>query len=455
MITRRQATLSLAAACAAAGGAGCTSTPHTMNDTSSVPASAAFAHVPWSQQTNIYEVNVRQFTPEGTLAAFEAHLPRLAQMGVGMLWFMPVQPIGVKNRKGGLGSYYSISDYTAINPEFGTLADFQRVVQRAHALGMKVILDWVANHTAWDHPWVAAHRHRYKLDAQGQVFAVTFKAGTPDVEYWTDVVGLDYSAPGAQQDLWPAMTEAMAWWLRTADIDGFRCDVASLVPTPFWEQARVALDAIKPVFMLAESDAADLHARAFDMTYDWDLFDQLRAIAQGKADARAITAWWQRRQARYPADAYRMNFTANHDSNSWHGSCKEFYGSQAAFKAMAVLAATLPGMPLIYGGQEGFFDKRLAFFEKDLIDWRDYPLAAFYAELLNLKNQHAALANGPYGGALLIQDSGNPHVLAFARVRGASHVQVAVNLGGQPQTCRSPSGAPALLQPWAWSIVAV
>ena len=442
-INRRHAALAPLAWLGTAGLAGCTTT--TNNMTSTAPT---IDHVPWSRSAAIYEVNIRQFTPEGTLPAFEAHLPRLAQMGVGILWFMPIQPIGAKNRKGTLGSYYSIADYTAVNPEFGTLADFQRIVARAHALGMKVILDWVANHTAWDHPWVLQHKERYKLDAKGGVFAVTFRAGTPDVEYWTDVVGLNYAEPS----LWPAMTQAMAFWLREADIDGFRCDVASLVPTPFWDQARARLDRIKPVFMLAESDAVDLHAKAFDMTYDWDLHDQLRAIAKGRADARALRDWWQRRQAKYPADAYRMNFTGNHDSNSWHGSDTEFYGHIECFKAMAVLAATLPGMPLIYGGQESFYAKRLQFFERDPIDWHGCPLAGFYAELLALKKRHAALANGQAGGSLQWVDTGNEHVLAFERRQGADAVRVDVNLGPQAQAWRGTDGEAGSLAPWSWRI---
>jgi glycosidase len=416
------------------------------------PAAAAeptgFAHVPWSHQTSIYEVNIRQFTPEGTLKAFEAHLPRLQQMGVSLLWFMPIQPIGKKERKGGLGSYYAIQDYTAVNPEFGTLEDFRRIVAKAHAMGMKVILDWVANHTAWDHPWVGTHKERYKLNEKGDVYSVTFNAGTPQVEYWTDVVGLNYQDPG----LWLAMTDAMAWWLKEADIDGFRCDVASLVPTPFWEQARARLDRIKPVFMLAESDKADLHAKAFDMTYDWDLFDQLRDIAKGKADASALKAWWARREAKYPSDAYRMNFTANHDSNSWHGSCKEFYGTQACFKAMAVLAATLPGVPLIYGGQESFLDKRLAFFEKDPIAWAAYPLAGFYAGLLDLKQRRPELANGQYAGTLAWLETGDPAVVGFRRERGTSRVDVYVNLGALPRQARAAGGDSLRLPPWAWAI---
>ncbi len=247
------------------------------------------------------------------------------------------------------------------------------------------------------------------------------------------------------------MTDAMAFWLKEADIDGFRCDVASLVPTPFWEQARARLDRIKPVFMLAESDKVDLHAKAFDMTYDWDLFDQLRDIAKGKADASALKAWWERRQAKYPDYAYRMNFTANHDSNSWHGSCKEFYGSEACFKAMAVLAATLPGVPLIYGGQESFFEKRLAFFEKDPIAWRGYPLASFYAGLLDLKRRLPALANGSHGGTLAWLNTGDTPVVGFRRERGASRLDVYVNLGAQRQELKAADGSALSLPAWGWT----
>jgi glycosidase len=462
-INRREAGLALLAAGTSISLPGCGSspsqsapasqtapTPPTVTTTAD-PTAPGVAHVAWSQQTNIYEVNVRQFTPEGTFTAFAAHLPRLAQMGVGILWFMPIQPIGVKDRKGGLGSYYSISNYTAVNPEFGSLADFKAVVAQAHALGMKVILDWVANHTAWDHPWATANKSRYLLNERGDVFSVTFGSGAT-AEYWTDVVGLNYLGPNAQQDLWPAMTEAMLFWLRQTDIDGFRCDVASMLPTPFWEQARVQLERIKPVFMLAESDKADLHAKAFDMTYDWDLFDRLREIAKGQAKASALPAWWQRRQKNYPANAYRMNFTANHDSNSWQGSCLENYGSGEGLKTMAVVAALLPGMPLIYGGQEAFFEKRLQFFDRDPITWRGYPLAAFYTELLQLKKTHPALSNDAPPGTLEFSDAGNPNVVFFTRVRGAKKVSLLANLSAQTQICQIANGAPKTLAPWAYEI---
>jgi glycosidase len=468
-VNRRQVSIGLLAGASSISGIAlpaCTN-PSAKNTVPMNEAAAPFPHVAWSRQASMYEVNVRQFTPEGTLNAFAAHLPRLAQMGVGILWFMPIQPIGVLNRKGGLGSYYSIRDYTAVNPEFGSLADFKAIVTTAHQLGMKVILDWVANHTAWDHPWVTSNKTRYKLNDRGEVFSVTFGSGA-DVEYWTDVVGLNYDSAQARQDLWPAMTAAMSFWLREADIDGFRCDVASLVPTQFWEQARVQLERTKPVFMLAESDKADLHAKAFDMTYDWDLFDRLREIAKGKADASALPAWWQRRQQKYPADAYGMNFTANHDSNSWHGSCAEHYGSVACLKAMVMLTTLLPGMPLVYGGQEGFFDKRLQFFERDPIHWRDRPLLGFYEHMLGLKQTQPALANGAAGGGLEFLDAGNANVVSFTRERGgepggepggkrggkrgAQTVRLLANLSAQPQVCRPPSGAPRTLAAWAYDI---
>ena len=302
----------------------------------SADALRSLPHVEWSESATIYEVNIRQYTPEGTFAAFEKHLPRLRQMGVEILWLMPVQPIGAVNRKGPLGSYYSIRDYTAINPEFGTLADFRHLVQATHAAGMHLILDWVANHTAFDHPWVRAHPDWYQKNARGEIGGYEYDNGT-EIEHWSDVVGLDYR----QRGLWPAMIEAMEFWVRDMDVDGFRCDVAMRVPTPFWQAARAALDRIKPVFMLAEAEDPGLHDRAFDMTYDWGLDRVLLRIAKGNGDARDLAAYLADRGRRYPADGYLMTFTTNHDQNSWNGSDTERYGD--AFKAFAVLAATLPG----------------------------------------------------------------------------------------------------------------
>ena len=399
-----------------------------------------FPHVDWSRNASIYEVNVRQYTPEGTLAAMAAHLPRLQKMGVSILWFMPIQPIGQLKRKGGLGSYYAIADHTAVNPEFGTMADFRALVQQAHALGMKVILDWVANHTAWDHVWTRQHPEWYLRNDQGEIHSYLYDNGT-EIEDWSDVCGLDYKNPS----LWPAMTQAMLHWLREADIDGFRCDVAGLVPTPFWEQARAQMEPVKPVFMLAEWADPGLHAKAFDMTYDWSLYEVLKKIATGQADARDLRHYLEQPDKVYPADAYRMTFTANHDTNSWHGHDAAHYGD--AFRAMAVLAATLPGMPLVYSGQESGLNKQLQFFEKDAIDWGGFQHADFYAGLLQLKKEHPALRNGAAGGAVEILESGHHDVFRFQRQRDGRRVRVTVNLTGQAQQVE------IALAPWAYEIV--
>ena len=366
-------------------------------------------------------------------------------MGVDILWLMPVQPIGQVQRKGSLGSYYAVRDYTQVNPEFGTAADLRRLVAQAHELGMKLILDWVANHTAWDHAWTRTHKDWYKLNAAGEIFPVTFTNG-PEPEYWTDVVALNYQTPA----LWDAMIAAMAHWVRDADIDGFRCDVAGLVPTPFWNRARAELDAIKPMFMLAEWSEPDLHEQAFDMTYGWDLTDVLRAVAKGQANASALRAWVRQPNPKhYPASAYRMRYTSNHDVNSWHGHDGELYGP--AFKAMAVLAATLPGMPLIYGGQEAGLQRRLAFFEKDGIDWNDLTLEGFCAGLLALKKNNQALWNGQYGGQAQVLELGTDRVFGFRRQKGGNTVTVVVNVSPEEQVVRLPGAhADVALAPWGW-----
>ncbi|MES3021965.1 MAG: alpha-amylase family glycosyl hydrolase [Pseudomonadota bacterium] len=409
-------------------------------------AAAPMAHPAWTRDANIYEVNIRQYTKEGTFKAFAAHLPRLKKMGVDILWLMPVQPIGEKNRKGTLGSYYAVRDYTAVNPEFGNMADFKSLVDEAHRLGMRVILDWVANHTAWDNPWVTEHDNWYKKDAKGQIFPVTFTNGA-EPEYWTDVVALDYTQPA----LWKGMTEAMAFWVREANVDGFRCDVAGLVPTPFWNQARAELDKIKPVFMLAEWDEPGLHEQAFDMTYDWNLSELFKKIGKGQADARDLVAYVAKPAKAYPGHAYRMLFTNNHDLNSWQGTDKELYGP--AYKALAVLAATLPGMPLVYGGQEAGLDKRLAFFEKDPIVWNDYPNEKFYTDLLKLKKVNPALRNGQYGAPAQTLATGNDKVFAFRRAQAGNAVTVVVNVSPGKQGFRLPGAKGQTIEPWAWRIV--
>jgi glycosidase len=408
-------------------------------------APAQVAHLAWTRNANIYEVNIRQYTPEGTIVAFERQLPRLQKMGVKILWIMPVQPIGVKERKGSLGSYYSIRDYKAVNPEFGSQADFNRMVKTAHKLGMKVILDWVANHTAWDNVWVGEHPEWYKKNAKGEIGSYEYNNGR-EVEYWTDVVGLDYRQPA----LWDAMIAAMRFWVVEADVDGFRCDVASLVPTPFWQRARTELEALKPLFMLAESDDPAIHT-AFDMTYNWKLSEMFADVARGKADVATLRDRILHSNDGFPDDAYRMVFTTNHDANSWRWSDKETYGEK--FKAFAVLAATLPGMPLVYSGQESGLDKKIAFFEKDAIDWKTYENVTFYQKLLKLKTHNPALRNGAEGGAFEFLPTDNDKVIAYSRKNKSHLVEVFVNLSPEVVTVRRPGKhKPVKLEAWGYRL---
>ena len=372
-------------------------------------------HPEWSKNANIYEVNIRQYTKEGTFRAFEKHLPRLKEMGVDILWLMPIFPISEKNRKGTLGSYYAVKDYKAVNPEFGTMDDLKNLIKEAHSMGFKVILDWVANHTGWDNPWIFNHPDWYTKDSTGKMIS-PFD--------WTDVADLNYE----NRELWKAMTGALEFWVKEADVDGYRCDVAGMVPTEFWDQAREKLDKIKPVFMLAEAEQPDLHIHAFDMTYAWELHHILNQIAKGEADANTIEAYFKKQDTTFPHNAYRMNFITNHDENSWNGTVKERMGKGA--KAFAVLTYTLPGMPLIYSGQEVGLDRRLKFFDKDEIEW-DFtsPLIGFYTTLNNLKTGNQSLWNGEYGAGLKrVNTSDDNSVFAFVREKNGNKVFTIVNL---------------------------
>jgi cyclomaltodextrinase / maltogenic alpha-amylase / neopullulanase len=375
----------------------------------------------WTKNKNIYEVNVRQYTQEGTFAAFEKEIPRLKEMGVDILWFMPIHEIGEKNRKGSLGSYYAVKDYKSINPEFGTHEDFARLVKTIHDNDMYILIDWVANHTAWDHPWTETNPEYYTKGEDGGFMP---PAGTD----WEDVIDLDFSNP----DVHDAMADAMVYWVRDFDIDGYRCDVAELVPMDFWKNVRTQLDEIKPVFMLAEGEKTELF-EAFDMTYAWDLFHTLVDIAGGsQANADSVHTLVMEAEERLPEEAFRMNFLTNHDENTWKGTIDSLLGP--AHEGMAVLIYTLPGMPLIYSGQEANIQQRLEFFERDPIEWGDYEMKDFYARLNQLKREKEALWNGQHGGDIeRINLSNSPAVYAFERTKGASRVITIVNLSDQSQ----------------------
>ncbi len=377
-------------------------------------------HPEWSKNANIYEVNIRQYTKEGTFKAFEGHLPRLREMGVDILWLMPVFPIGKEKRKGGLGSYYAVKDYRDVNPEFGTMDDFKDLVDKAHEMGFKVILDWVANHSAWDNQMIFDHPDWYTKDSIGNMVS-PFD--------WTDVADLNYNNEGLRE----YMVGSLKFWVKEYDVDGYRCDVAGMVPTDFWNKARKELDEIKPVFMLAEAEQTDLLENAFDMDYGWELHHIMNEIAKGKKNANDIEEYLKKDMVAYPPDSYRMNFITNHDENSWNGTVKERMADGAA--AFAVLSYTLPGMPLIYSGQEVGLDKRLEFFEKDEIDWDlDSYLIGFYSKLNKLKTRNKALWNGDSGGDFKrVETSEDKSVLAFIRKKDSDRVFVVVNLSAASQ----------------------
>ncbi|MDE6236735.1 MAG: alpha-amylase [Muribaculaceae bacterium] len=395
------------------------------------PAATTVNHPDWSRQAVIYEVNLRQATPEGTLEAFLPQIQRLKDLGVDILWFMPIHPISEDGRKGSLGSYYAVRDYKGVNPEFGNIDDFRKVVKAAHDAGMKVIIDWVPNHSGRDNAWVKNHPDWYQRNEKGEMF------GPYD---WTDVYRFDYSKP----EMRAAMTDAMAYWLREADIDGFRCDVAFEVPTDFWNENRPQLEAVKKdIFMLAEAPNPELVEHAFDMDYNWpmkDLFSEIAATsgqysfkdAEGKMKefpekhASDIYVRLNEEATKYPADSYMMNMVTNHDLNSWEGTEFERLGNLQ--EAFAVLSYTLPGMPLIYTGQEVGLNRAFAFFEKDEApDWTANPeVTAFYKKLNQLKHDRKELAAGSKEGAKVERiPTASDDVIAFRR----GNVITIANLG--------------------------
>jgi len=380
-------------------------------------------HPVWSKNATIYEVNIRQYTPEGTFKAFEQHLPRLQKMGIKILWLMPIQPIGEKNRKGSLGSYYSIKDYYGINPEHGTLEEFKRLVDKIHDLGMYVIIDWVANHTAWDNDLIHTHPDWYTKDSLGNIISPV-----PD---WSDVADLDYD----QKELWTYMTDALRYWIEECDIDGYRCDVAGMLPVAFWNQAVPDLKKEKNIFMLAEWETPDMHDTAFDATYAWDFYHLMNQIAAGEKKPTEIDSLFKKERETYPPDAFRMRFTTNHDENSWNGTVFERLGKGS--RAFSALTFTIPGFPLIYTGQEAALDKRLSFFEKDSVPWGDIVLGDFYSKLVQLKASKSALWNGNDGGEFIrVYTSADSVIYAFLRIKGDDRIFSVFNLSPNQQIFR-------------------
>ena len=377
-------------------------------------------HADWSYSAVLYEMNIRQLTPEGTLSAAEKKLEFLHSMGIDAIWMMPIYPIGEENRKGSLGSYYSIQDYCAVNPEFGTMEDFDSFVAKAHSLGMKILLDWVANHTARDAKWLKTKSADwYEREADG----------TAKIPWdWSDTAKLNY----ANHDVWRGQIEAMRFWVEKHNIDGFRCDMAMLVPIEFWQQAAAVLHAVKPdIFMLAEAEELNLFDKAFDMCYAWEIHHMMCDIAKGERRVWDLRNTMYADRERYPNSAMKMMFTSNHDENSWSGS--EFDRFGAAREVMTALTFVWEAaMPLLYTGQEVGYNHSFEFFERDYIPAEKYQAnedTELYRKLIALKHSQPALQAGERGGRTIeIENNAKDCLMTFVRELGDSRVVAIMNL---------------------------
>jgi alpha-amylase len=376
-------------------------------------------HPAWIIQGNIYEVNVRQYTVEGTLKAFSKHLDRLKSMGVQTLWFMPLNPISVVDRKGTLGSYYAVSDYTALNPEFGTMNDWIALVKQIHNMGMKVIIDWVPNHTGGDNRWLTEHPDFFVKDSSGKAAVA---------KDWADTRQLDYLNPIMED----SMIASMKFWLVSSNIDGFRCDVAWNVPGSFWQKCIAQLKGIKNIFMLAEGDSSYLPKSGFDAVYPWHMFHMMEKVARGDRPAFALDSIQKENAQIYPANTIQMYFTSNHDENSWN---KADYGSFPGriHSPFAVFTQTMVnGLPLIYSGQEEPILRPLKFFEKDPIVFGKFERAKFYKTLLYLrKNNPALAANASYRKVKVGDEKA---LYGYVRQKGVNKIFVVLNLSDKEQT---------------------
>lgn len=377
------------------------------------------------QDAVIYEVNVRQFSEEGTFAKVEEQLPRLKELGVEILWLMPIHPISVEKRKGTLGSPYSVADYYGVNPEFGTEEDLRSLIEAAHDQGMLLIIDWVANHTGWDNPWIYSNPEWYTQDENGNI---VHPPGTD----WTDVADLNFT----NWEMRMAMIDAMKYWVEEYNIDGFRADVAHSVPVDFWDLASEKLHEIKDVFMLAE-DGGDmaLLKTAFDTNYAWPLKDLFNRLGKNLADAGDFRRNVKSTATQYKDGKYQMVFITNHDENSWNGTVFERLGDNV--KNLAIVSFTIPGMPLIYNGQEIGLDRRLEFFERDPVIWPE-PFTneweIFYKRLVELRTQNSALFSAGGGGLLKPLHLENTEVIAFSRSVPGNDVLVLANLAKETQS---------------------
>lgn len=376
-------------------------------------------HPAWIMQGNIYEVNTRQYTKEGTFNAFSTHLDRLKEMGVQTVWFMPINPISKKDRKGTLGSYYAVADYTSINPEYGTLDDWKALVKKIHEKEMKVLIDWVPNHTGADHPWLQSHPGFFVKDSTGQA-ATMFD--------WTDTRVLDFKNIEMQD----SMIAAMKYWVTETGIDGYRVDVAWNVPGEFWKKCIPQLKAVKKdLFFLAEGDKAYLMTSGFDAYYPWEMFHMMVKVAAGERPAFGLDSIKAKYDTTYPKEAIPMYFTSNHDENSWNKSDYATFPG-ASHAPFAVFTQTMGGtVPLVYSGQEEPLLRPLPFFEKDSLVFNKLERAKFYRTLQQLRSTNPALSAD--AGFQKIKAGDEKAVYAFVREKAGSKILVILNFSNNDQ----------------------
>ena len=392
----------------------------------------------------IYEANIRQYSKEGTFKAFTKDIPTLKELGVKVIWLMPINPISEikrkatdgtftseiedkEERKKYLGSYYSVSDYKAINPEFGNKDDFKELIDTAHDNGMYVIVDWVPNHTGWDHPWITSHPEWYTQNEQGEIID-PINPDTGKSWGWTDTADLNYDNLDMQQE----MINDLKYWVTNFNIDGYRMDVAHKVPPVFFNEAITELKKIKPLFMLAEAEQQELFRNGFDMQYAWEGHHILNSIAKGEATVSDFDSYMNKQNELLEASDFNMNFVTNHDENSWNGTIKERMGD--ASELLTTLVYAMPGMPLIYSGQEYDLNHRLKFFEKDSIPKTKGNTWNLLTKLGDLKNNHLAFHGGKIAASYERLTTENENVVAFKRSKEVSEVYFIGNLSNQVQS---------------------
>ena len=385
-----------------------------------VSAASARTSPDWLRAGTIYEIYPRDFSAAGNLNGVTAKLDELHSLGVNILWTMPIHPIGEKFRKGEFGSPYSIKDYYAVDPNYGTLDDFKKLVAGAHQRGMKVIMDVVANHTAWDSVMMQ-HPDFYKQDDQGHVI--------PPVPSWTDVAGLNYTSTALRE----YMVVMLKYWLKEADVDGFRCDVAYMVPTDFWEQVRVELTKVKPdIIMLAEASKPELLVQAFDIDYSWPLLATMNNIMLRNAPAADVRKSWEESRRQFPKSALHLRISDDHDE----ARAVARYGLNGAL-AVSALMFTLDGVPLLYNGMEvgdATESGDPALFDKLNIFWnpKERPqLRSIYHDLIQLRKQSAALRSDNVGW---LHNSDETRLITYLRADDKDEFLVLVNLSSRPLT---------------------